>query len=202
MVGLCALLTSGILLLLMLFVKFHLLTLPLYLIAFLLVGPTMGAVFQTVFKMMNDEADIKIISKYFYYYIKDFKDSLKLWLPYNVLILILFADINFLASNEKGAYLLPMIFLILLLSLLSYIYSLILYSRFIISLKDIIKYSLYLIINRPVQSLSIVVLLFILYQSFGYFGNLAIFWGIPMFAMCSIWLLRNLLLQIEMKYVQ
>ncbi len=202
MVGLCALLTSGILLLLMLFVKFHLLTLPLYLIAFLLVGPTMGAVFQTVFKMMNDETDIKIISKYFYYYIKDFKDSLKLWLPYNVLILILFADINFLASNEKGAYLLPMIFLILLLSLLSYIYSLILYSRFIISLKDIIKYSLYLIINRPVQSLSIVVLLFILYQSFGYFGNLAIFWGIPMFAMCSIWLLRNLLLQIEMKYVQ
>ena len=201
LVGLCALLTSALLIFLMLFVKFHMLTVPLYLVAFLLVGPTMGAIFQTVLKMLN-EAEIKIMRNYFRYYSKDFKESLKLWIPYNVLILILCADIYFLASNEKVAYLLPMLFLLLLLTVISYVYSLILYSRFIISLKDIMKYSLYLIINRPVQSLTIVVLIFILYQAFKYFGSFAIFWGIPMFAVLSIWCLKNLLVQIEMKYVQ
>ena len=201
MVGICALLTSGILIFLLLFVKFHLITFPLYLIAFLLIGPTMGAIFQTIFKMLF-EIGIRVVRKYFYYYKKDFKDSLKLWIPYSVLILILCADIDFLASSEKGAYLLPMLFLILLLSMISYVYSLILYSRFIIRMRDIIKYSLYLVINRPVQSLSIVILIFILYQSFKYFGNFAIFWGVPMFAACTVLLVRNVLLQIEMKYVQ
>ena len=201
MVGLCALLTSSLLIFLMLFVKLKLLTLPLYLIAFLLVGPTMVAIYQTIFKMLN-ESEIKIMSKYFQYYIRDFKDALKLWIPYNAILLILCADIFYLASNEKGAYFLPMLLLLLLLALISYVYSLILYSRFIISLKHIMKYSLYLIINRPVQSLTIVVLIFVLYQAFEYFGNFAMFWGVPMFAALSIWCLRNLLVQIEMKYVQ
>ncbi|MEH7545475.1 hypothetical protein V7306_06650 [Neobacillus vireti] len=199
-IGICALLTSFLLVLLILSVKLNAVTFVFYLIALLLVGPTMGAIFQTVYKKLH-ETDNKVINIYFNYYLSGFKSSILLWLPYYFLILILCADLYFLSLNGKGTFLMPLLLLILILSMISYVYSLILYTKMVMKIKDIIRFSLFLIVNRPIKSLTIIILLLALYQFYKHFGNLAIFWGFPLFSMLSFLFLRKLLVQIELKYV-
>ncbi|MEH7480940.1 hypothetical protein V7157_07455, partial [Neobacillus drentensis] len=97
--------------------------------------------------------------------------------------------------------LIPLLLLIVVLSMISYVYALILYSKFVMKKKDIIRFSLFLLVNRPLKSLIIIFLLLALYQFYKQFGNFAIFWGFPLFSMLSFLFLRKLLIQIEMKYV-
>ncbi|PLS01043.1 YesL family protein [Neobacillus cucumis] len=199
-IGICALVTSSLLVFLILSVKLNAITLVFYLISLLLVGPTMGAIFQTVFQTLN-ETDSNVIKTYFHYYLSGFKSSMLLWLPYYFLLVILWADLYFVSLNGKGAILIPLLLLILILSMISYVYSLILYSKFVMKIKDIIRFSLFLVINRPFKSLTIILLLLALYQFYKHFGDFAIFWGFPLFSMLSFQFLRKLLVQIEMKYV-
>ncbi|WP_026567994.1 YesL family protein [Bacillus sp. UNC41MFS5] len=199
-IGLCALVTSSLLVFLILSVKLNAITLVFYLIGLLLVGPTMGAIFQTVFQTLN-ETDSKVIQTYFHYYLSGFKSSMLLWLPYYFIMIILCADLYFVSLNGKGTILIPLLLLILILSMISYVYSLILYSKFVMEIKDIIRFSLFLLVNRPLKSLIIIFLLLALYQFYKHFGNFAIFWGFPLFSMLSFLFLRKLLVQIEMKYV-
>jgi uncharacterized membrane protein YesL len=199
-IGLCGLITSSLLVFLILSVKLNTITLVFYLIGLLLVGPTMGAIFQTVFQTLN-ETDSKVIKTYFHFYMSGFKSSMLLWLPYYFLIIILCADLYFVSLNGKGTILIPLLLLILVLSMISYVYSLILYSKFVMKIKDIIRFSLFLLVNRPLKSLIIIFLLLALYQFYKHFGNFALFWGFPLFSMLSFLFLRKLLVQIEMKYV-
>ena len=199
-IGLCALVTSSLLVFLILSVKLNAITLVFYLIGLLLVGPTMGAIFQTVFQTLN-ETDSKVIKTYFHYYMSGFKSSMLLWLPYYFIMIILYADLYFVSLNGKGTILIPLLLLILILSMISYVYSLILYSKFVMKIKDILRFSLFLLVNRPLKSLIIIFLLLALYQFYKHFGNFAIFWGFPLFSMLSFLFLRKLLVQIEMKYV-
>jgi uncharacterized membrane protein YesL len=200
LIGICALLTSIFLVFLILSVKFNVLTMVFYLIGLLLVGPTMSGIFQTVFHSLN-ETDSNVFKSYFNYYRNGFSSSVLLWLPYYILMLILCADIYLISLNGKATFLLPLLFLILIMSMISYVYSLILYTKFVMKTKDIIKFSLFLIINRPIKSVTITLLLFALYLFYKHFGNFAIFWGLPLFSMLSLLFLRKLLAQIEMKYV-
>ncbi|MED4227174.1 YesL family protein [Neobacillus cucumis] len=199
-IGLCALVTSSLLVFLILSVKLNAITLVFYLIGLLLVGPTMGAIFQTVFQTLN-ETDSKVIKTYFHYYMSGFKSSMLLWLPFYFIMIILCADLYFVSLNGKGTILIPLLLLILILSMISYVYSLILYSKFVMKIKDILRFSLFLLVNRPLKSLIIIFLLLALYQFYKHFGNFAIFWGFPLFSMLSFLFLRKLLVQIEMKYV-
>lgn len=199
-IGLCALVTSSLLVFLILSVKLNAITLVFYLIGLLLVGATMGAIFQTVFQTLN-ETDSKVIKTYFYYYLSGFKSSMLLWLPYYFIMIILCADLYFVSLNGKGAILIPLLLLILILSMICYVYSLILYSKFVMKIKDILRFSLFLVVNRPLKSLTIILLLLALYQFYKHFGNFALFWGFPSFSMLSFLFLRKLLVQIEIKYV-
>lgn len=199
-IGLCALVTSSLLVFLILSVKLNTITLVFYLIGLLLVGPTMGAIFQAVFQTLN-ETDSKVIKTYFHFYLSGFKFSLLLWLPYYFLMIILCADLYFVSLNGKGTILIPLLLLIVVLSMISYVYALILYSKFVMKIKDIIRFSLFLLVNRPLKSLIIIFLLLALCQFYKHFGNFAIFWGFPLFSMLSFLFLRKLLIQIEMKYV-
>jgi len=199
-IGVCALLTSLLLVFLILSVKFNLVTMVFYLIGLLLVGPTMGAIFQTVFQTLN-ETESKVFRSYFHHYQSGFKSSILLWLPYYIIMTILCSDIYIISLNGKLNFLLPLLFLILVLSLISYVYSLILYTKFVMKTKDILRFSLYLIINKPFKSLIIILLLFALYLFYRHLGNFAIFWGLPLFSMMTILILRKLLEQIEMKYI-
>ena len=199
-IGICALITSSLLVFLILSVKLNAITLVFYLISLLLVGPTMSAIFQTVFQTLK-ETDSRVMKTYFNYYLSGFKSSMLLWLPYYILMVILSADLYFVSLNGKGTILIPLLLLIFVLSMISYVYSLILYSKFVMKTKDIIRFSLFLVVNRPLKSLTIILLLLALYQFYKYFGNLAIFWGFPLFSMLSFLFLRKLLVQIELKYV-
>lgn len=200
LIGVCALLTSILLIFLLLSVELNLATLVFYLIGLLLVGPTMGGVFQTVFQTLN-ETDSKVLRSYFHHYRKGFKSSLLLWMPFYILIVILGTDIYMISMNGKFTFLLPLLFLIFILSIISYVYSLILYTKFVMKTKDILRFSLFLVISKPINSLIIILLLFALYLFYRHFGNFAIFLGIPLFSMLTTLLLRKMLAQIEMKYV-
>jgi uncharacterized membrane protein YesL len=200
LIGVCALLTSILLVFLMLCVKLNAVTVAFYLIGLLLMGPTMSAIFQTVFQCLND-TDNKVFRSYFHHYRKDFKSSILLCLPYYSIMILLSADLYFISSNGKVTFFVPLLLLIYIVSMISYVYSLILYTKFEMRIKDIIWFSIFLIVNRPIKSLIIVLLLFALYLFYKHFGNFAIFWGLPLFSLLTLSFLRKLLVEIELKYV-
>ncbi|WEG11092.1 DUF624 domain-containing protein [Pullulanibacillus sp. KACC 23026] len=201
LIGICTLITSLLLVCLFLSVPLNALTGVLYLIGFLLIGPTMGAMFQTVFDSLND-LECKVMRTYFHHYRKGFRSSIKLWLPYFIVLLILCCDLYFLNVSHKDTFLLPLLYLVFVLVVVSFVYALILNSKFVMKVKDIHRFSFYLLFNRPVKSILIILLVIAIFLFYKHFVNIAIFWGLPLFSMITFFVLRKLIRQIEATYVK
>lgn len=201
LLGICTLVVNAVLIFLLLTVKVTLLSLPLYLIGLLLIGPSLGAVFETELSFLLGR-DTKLVKSYFHRYRTGFKSSSVIWIPYLFVLLITFADLYYISISGKMVMTIPLLFIIVILTLISYVYTLTLYAKFVMKTKDILKLSLYLTINRPVRSVFIIFCLLILYMFFKIAGNLAVFWGIPLFAMFVVGVLKKMLNQIETDLAQ
>ncbi|KQL52858.1 hypothetical protein AN964_04550 [Heyndrickxia shackletonii] len=200
LIGGCAIVTSFLFVFLLLNVKLSFLTLPFYLIAFLLFGPTLSAIFETVFQCIIGGKG-NVIKSYFRIYKEGFISSIKVWLPYFLLTVILFGDLYYIGFSKQTAYALPLIYILIIVMIISYVYSLVLHTKFIMKIRDILKFSLYLTINRPITSLTIIFFVLAVYLFFRFASSLAIFGALPLFAFVTLYSMRKMLGAIEAKFV-
>jgi len=126
-------------------------------------GPSLGALYYTISKIMR-EKDIYMASVFWTSYKRDFLSYLKLWLIELIAITIFFIDFKYFYSHmpEKGIHI---IFVgLIIISLIIGLYSFAINSRFEIKLKDLFLLSIYYMIKKfPITILKIAVIIITYY---------------------------------------
>ena len=118
-------LCNPLLLLLILFVKTEALlaTLWLLIVPLMLSGPSLAALFSVMDKLIR-QFDLPIRQQFFKAYRLHFRRSLLVWSLQIIIVSILLTDIYFLKDYTWGQYLLPLFFLLLLITVMMSFYLL------------------------------------------------------------------------------
>jgi uncharacterized membrane protein YesL len=124
------------------------------------IGPAYTALLSAMGKLVR-EKDVNITRDYFSAYKKSFLQSLFLWTFGLVIIIILIVDVRFFAARAAGRIVVPFLYAIAALILLSGLYMFTLVSRFYLKSIDIVKASFYLIISKWKVTISCVSVLII-----------------------------------------
>ena len=128
-------------------------------------GPSLGALYSTIGKILRDK-DIYFSSYYWNCYKKNFISYIKLWLIELITLTILFIDFKYFYLNmpEKGIHI---IFIVLfVISIVIGLYAFPISSRFEIKLKDLFILSLYYMIKKlPLTIFKVVIILLTFYVS-------------------------------------
>lgn len=128
-------------------------------------GPSLGALYSTVGKIIR-EKDIYFSSYFWSSYKNNFVSYLKLWLIELILLTILFIDFQYFYLNmpEKGIHIIFIVLIIISLVIGFYTFSI--NSRFEIKLKDLYIISMYYMIKKfPTTILKIAVIILTYYLS-------------------------------------
>ena len=134
-------------------------------IALIPLGPSLGALYSTIGRIVR-ERDIYFASYYWNCYKNNFISYLKLWLVELITLTILFIDFKYfyLHMPEKGIHI---IFVgLMIISLIIGLYAFAINSRFEIKLKDLFLLSIYYMIKKfQITILKIVVIIVAYYLS-------------------------------------
>ena len=132
-------------------------------ICLLPLGPSLGALYSTIGKIIR-EKDIYFSSYFWSSYKNNFVSYLKLWLIELIIITVLFIDFQYFYLNmpEKGIHI---IFIVLIvISLVIGLYSFPINSRFELRLKDLFILSIYYMIKKlPTTILKIAIIILTYY---------------------------------------
>lgn len=121
-------------------------------------GPSLGALYSTMGKMIR-ERDIYFSSVFWNSYKKNFLSNLRLWLVELILITIFFIDFKYFYVNMPQTGIHIIFVLLVAISLVIGLYAFSINSRFELKLKDLLVLSLYLMIKKfPTTLLKIVIL--------------------------------------------
>ena len=126
-------------------------------------GPSLGAVYSTIGKIIR-EKDIYFSSYFWSSYKKNFVSYLKLWLIELILLTILFIDFEYFYLNmpQKGIHIIFVVLIII--SIVIGLYSFSINSRFELKLKDLFILSIYYMIKKfPITILKIAVIVLAYY---------------------------------------
>ena len=127
-------------------------------IALIPLGPSLGALYSSIGKIMR-EKDIYFSSYFWSSYKNNFISNLKLWLIELIAITIFFIDFQYFYLNmpQKGIHIIFAVLIII--SLVIGFYSFAINSRFEIKLKDLLVLSLYYMLKKfPITILKMAVI--------------------------------------------
>jgi len=128
-------------------------------IALIPLGPSLGALYSTIGKILR-EKDIYFSSYYWTCYKNNFLSYLKLWLVELIILAILFIDFKYFYVHmpEKGIHI---VFVgLIAISLIIGLYSFAINSRFEIKLKDLFILSMYYMIKKfPITIIKVAVII-------------------------------------------
>ena len=127
-------------------------------IAIIPLGPSLGALYSSIGKIMR-EKDIYFSSYFWSSYKNNFISNLKLWLIELIAITIFFIDFQYFYLNmpQKGIHIIFAVLIII--SLVIGFYSFAINSRFEIKLKDLLVLSLYYMLKKfPITILKMAVI--------------------------------------------
>lgn len=135
---------------------------PLYFLALIPTGPSISALLYCLDKMIK-EKDLSPTKDFFAGYKKNFKDSMKLWIPLLVLLFIFFVDLKYFILSESSFSLVLAIFFLLASGLIFLIMlnSLIINMNFAFRLRDLYRLSAYYIIRKLKITLGNIGIIFI-----------------------------------------
>lgn len=159
-----------------------------FFIAFIPTGSSLGGLFHFMNKV-NDTNGISGSKEYFIGYIKNFKDSMRLWLLILTLTTILIADLVICFQNSKFLILIIPTILMILFILIIGSYSMPILCRYKISLWNNIKLSLHLIFKKPIVTIANLTIL-VLWIALLLINNL--FFVFFASSICSFLLAKNL----------
>lgn len=137
-------LCNPLLLLLILFVKIEALlaTLWLLIVPLMLLGPSLAALFSVMDKLIH-QFDLPVRQQFFQAYRLHFRRSLLVWSLQIIMTSILLTDIYFFKNYTWGHYLLPLFFLLLLITVMMSFYLLPLVIKLDFSPKLVFKLAFY-----------------------------------------------------------
>lgn len=151
-VNLYFLLSNSLFIASVLFFQISLSNLFVYAVALIPTGASLTALFYTMGKLHRDK-NIQPASDYWKAYKKNFFASTKYWLVILFLLIVLLVDILFVL-NRRWLVLTVISFVVLGLVILSSIYGFSLLARFEVSIKNLLIFSVLLIYQNKLNSLS------------------------------------------------
>ncbi|WP_010677920.1 YesL family protein [Bacillus timonensis] len=135
---------------------------PLYFLALIPTGPSISALFYCLDKMLKDK-DLSPTKDFFTGYKKNFKDSMKLWIPSLVLLFVFFVDLQYFIVSESSFSTVLSIFFLLASGLISLMVlnAFIINLNFAFRLRDLYRLSAYYIIRKLKITLGNIGIIFI-----------------------------------------
>jgi len=176
--GICFLISNGVLLLLMFGFSWQLALLPAYLLALVLVIPALEALFLAQRRWKQQEFS-HVFQLYYTSYRDIFREGLILGSGYGLGFTILLVDLYFITTVFPYEGLFPFFTLLWLLLGIHLIYTLLIRVKLIMTLKDTIKLSCYLIIKAPITGLKFIGLLILSYLCWSWVPQFSVFLLIP-----------------------
>lgn len=124
----------------------------LFFISLIPTGPALTALFSFTNKLITDKY-VDTTRDYFKGYSNNLLISLKVWLIFLIISFILILDLKLCFNSGKFLFLLLPLFIIMISSTAIISYTIPIISKYQIKLLDSLKLSIYLVFNKPVNTL-------------------------------------------------
>lgn len=130
-----------------------------------LVGPSLTALFCCMIKFKETDfgkEDLPTSVDFKYFYKKNFIDTLRFWMPYVIIMLILYTNATYFEGNPTTRLIVTIIAIIgSIVSTLSITYMLAINAKFKFGVKDLFKLGMFYILTDIKANISIVVVYFL-----------------------------------------
>lgn len=134
----------------------------LFILCLVPIGPSLTALMYSMGKLVRDR-NVHITKDYFSSYIKNFMQSLLLWVIQLSLFFMLYINIQYFRKLDYGYILIPFFYAAIILLVLITLYAYPLISRFYMKTIDVIKASFAFTISIPLLTLgNIIIIIFAL----------------------------------------
>jgi len=144
---------NAVLVFALLFIPFHIISLPLYILAAFLFVPSLVGLVSAIKR--TDDASPPLRKLYFRCYCEEFKDSLRFAVMYIAGALVLFAMFIFAQDAPNMGLIMPLYFVLAIVLYVHFILAILIRVNFIIDFKGTLRLGLYCISKYPPAALLI-----------------------------------------------